>query len=685
MRYKLLTAGLLAIGALLCVSGCANQSSQESGAESSGPAPVSDTAVTTTATTTTTEVTTTTTEPAWAKLPQVQTMDALAFKGQVTAVYDAYNGRAAVLCYESNTTHSHYIDWVTGKELADIALDRDTYDVIAVTSDEKLITTRSVRGEMELCYYDLSTGEQTSVPFLDYMGQFYFDSTTDQLYTLLDDGVYKVTPEGKPEKHIAGSLGIIYNAMSDPDVGTVYIPQASNDDYTGTDYVGYQLSDCKEILRIPGIESAVRYCGNYLLDLEFRYLDDSAKSLTNCFVLDRDSGRTIRSYLINRNGMPSLHTSSLTNSAIQGEVDDTDSNIHVIRVCNPGSGTYVDLDLNLESVRNMYAVYLRDSGRWLVSYTSYGSNGSTPVSSVFSVDPSRMRLTEHYPDADPIAMPEDRTALPPLGADYAENRKKADQIEKDFGVRILIGNEVLRSRNSEYRMVSTEEVPAEEDYYYSDDMQKELSNGLDFLREQLARYPKGFIDKFKASNGKGGLRFSITRNLPPIDESRSFSAGGLQYQNGSWYEIAFNLYMMSGNGATLHHEIWHAAEDLMADNGIPFDYEYWNKLNPPGFWFDGVDHYGEDSEKYQYILLFSSDPYFVESYSTATEMEDRSTICQCIFTPVEEWDDIPYPTNYEYLMSFPHLRAKVNYMESLLQKFYGYVYWKEIPGLTHAE
>ena len=259
------------------------------------------------------------------------------------------------------------------------------------------------------------------------------------------------------------------------------------------------------------------------------------------------------------------------------------------------------------------------------------------------------------------------------GDQFGDLRKKADKIEEKYGVKILIGNEVLNLDETmdPYRFVSTESDEADD---FSCD---ETSEGLNELDELLGKYPEGFFEQFKI-NGKAGLCIALVQYLADKYTDSSFEAAGVTYGYGLWTVIAINANEV---GYVLNHEMFHAVEFLVGSKVGPLDEDEWNTLNPEGFeYLADFGEYGEGDTSTDLVYGYDDDPYFARDYGKVTPLEDRATLIEMLFT--DAYDD---PAEYrEYLEDIteksPHLKAKIDYLADWTKQLFGYVYWEKMLG-----
>ncbi|MGI6264380.1 MAG: hypothetical protein ACOYJY_02815 [Acutalibacteraceae bacterium] len=317
-------------------------------------------------------------------------------------------------------------------------------------------------------------------------------------------------------------------------------------------------------------------------------------------------------------------------------------------------------------------VYLPECGYWAVALTEGIGQGS--VTRLMAVDPAQLTFAGTLPDAQAILTPD--TAL----ADYFQPaRKLADEIEREFSVQILLGNECMATRDDgTFHFVSTQE---DDDYEMTDaERAEEQENALRTLRSELEHYPKGFFKKFKMADGRGGLRFLYLRDLPN-DTYDSFTAGGVTYACGLCQHVA--LKISDASAPTIHHEIWHAVEGRIQQEGCHETYlsdDQWATFNPEGFsYVNDLDSY-IDEQYESYFLGAGDDPYFIYNYSTVNEREDRATLVEAVMERNDpdfiSFVDGDYTDGYDWVSRYPHLKAKLDQLGKATKAVFGCEYWK---------
>lgn len=297
-----------------------------------------------------------------------------------------------------------------------------------------------------------------------------------------------------------------------------------------------------------------------------------------------------------------------------------------------------------------------DENRWVV-FSNYSDNGENKTE-VYLVDLSKADFGEVLP-LNPSVKRESK-----VGPELEAARKRADEIEKKYGVKIVFGNEVYEYED--YWITSFEP-------YVDNEYKAALVSRFDMLDKRLGKFPEGFFEYFKDENGEGGLMLRYVH----------YVHGGVadSTTEGNWYVINGNIDCV--DGFAIEHEIVHEIEMLIGKEE-PFNEEEWSKLNPEGFesydvWAPGVVHPD------LYLGSDTDDPYFLTPYCMGWSVEDRAIMLGSLFE-----NDIlgaPFDGNYyikyynEY-SQYPHLKAKYDYLAQWLKDYYGYAYWQIALGIA---
>lgn len=208
----------------------------------------------------------------------------------------------------------------------------------------------------------------------------------------------------------------------------------------------------------------------------------------------------------------------------------------------------------------------------------------------------------------------EKTELPER---LAELRSRADKLEQEYGVTILISAE-CKDAVKDIDYFTTDE------YYDAADECHYISAALYELEESLKKYPKDMFGQFKNALGKYGLRIVLTAYIKD-----DFSAAYTVWED-DWYNMVFDIaYSMNLN---FPHEMWHSIEQYinMKDYRLLSD-DDWAKLNPKGFVYSGIETYLEQTEEYTYLA--DEDWYFYDIYAKANEKEDKARIMEVVMSP----------------------------------------------------
>lgn len=341
------------------------------------------------------------------------------------------------------------------------------------------------------------------------------------------------------------------------------------------------------------------------------------------------------------------------------------------------SGKMADVKLDSQSeALSVYPVYNKDLRRWIIGLSYLKDNGYDVYTRLLMIDPTLLK----YKTALKAEEFEPQPKTYEVGEKFKEVREAADKIEEKYGIRILVGNEVrLAEKSSQYIFDSREDS---EDPYIVEDELFYLAQ----LDKRLSTYPDDFFEHFKTKNGKFGLRVSLVEVLKN-ESYNDFSAGGVAYTSGLWYDIAIMSSMLNCKYGSLDHEIWHEVENLVSNN-YPLDYDTWQSFDPYGFTYtNDFDGYVTSDTGYEQTLEQelaersgnTDNVYFVSTYSQVTGMEDRATLIERVVSA-----DTDYETNSFYVFGvkgiskYPHLKAKLDYLADWSKQEFGYVYWETV-------
>lgn len=237
---------------------------------------------------------------------------------------------------------------------------------------------------------------------------------------------------------------------------------------------------------------------------------------------------------------------------------------------------------------------------------------------------------------------------PALPAALSEVRSFADNLEKKYGIQILIGKQVSATCDHSDFAVQTVEDPAA------------IQAALEQLDTACSRYPKTFLKQFQNGAREGGLYFCLTGQIEGELEPVGFAR-----LNRDRYNLALDI-TDSGLSATIHHEIWHAIEMKLSTD--TFDTKQWSSCNPDGFAY--YERYREgylDLTKWTYANGSGTGSYFVDSYSRINGREDRARI----------WENV-MSTDATELMKASALQKKLSIMNDAIRRVFDTDGWSNV-------
>lgn len=246
-----------------------------------------------------------------------------------------------------------------------------------------------------------------------------------------------------------------------------------------------------------------------------------------------------------------------------------------------------------------------------------------------------------------------------LPENMAQVREKADELEKTYGITILLSNQcALAASYCDMPIVTTDGAGLHDEV-------GAIEEALKWLEDVLQLYPEDFFRQFRNEAGERGLLVLLVEDIDP-----GSNVIGVSYRMGQWYPVAVDI--TSGQVKnTYAHEIWHATENRIndVDEGA-LDLEAWEALNPAGFRYTGyTDDYMWDTQ-YTY---FYGDPqeefYFVDPYGKTKGQEDRARLMEYVMCT--DWHG-------KKMMEKPVLRAKMQLLCDAIREAFDTSNWDQL-------
>ncbi len=600
-------------------------------------------------------------------------------EGNITRIIPGVNNTIVVQCISKFTMNCYVFDPVSDKIVRTINISNRYQELIGMLSNGTIVTSTSIdnTGNAMLTMYPADDSEpvQTNMIKNNY-NDICLDMDNNCIYWIdaSEKCIMKLNEKGEVSKQL--SLESYSDYYFDTDNNLLIAKEASEENLSGIKTVVLSLSDGKEVLDLP------YSFGNILLTNENFAFDQSNWDKKDIILQTGSIGvRNVeKAYKIAADSDESLRFKGNSQSEylmlIRSDWEGC-KNLTLIDV-KKGIAANADIDISGDAyIQN--CCYLSNSNQWIIGMNYLDSTDGKNC--LIMLDPDKMNFNTKLESTDILEYKLKEPAN--IGEAFKEIRNEADKVEKEFGIRILIGNEVKNAEwNTGYTFVSSEEDP--NSFSFQSEMER-----IKILENTLAMYPEGFFDYFKSANGQCGLRISIVKELK-TDYYSDFTSAGIAYTTGDWYDIAVCSNEIYDKCETLHHELWHSVENLITTKLGYFDDFEWSNLNPDGFIysydFDGyIEKVGTDSRTPTFYNAQANGeinynfPYFISDYSMVTPMEDRATLIAQLF--LWEYDVIDgrmFHTDEAELKKYPHLKAKLEFLEDYSKRLFGYVYWHEV-------
>ncbi|MBR6045448.1 MAG: hypothetical protein IKP47_07430 [Ruminococcus sp.] len=397
---------------------------------------------------------------------------------------------------------------------------------------------------------------------------------------------------------------------------------------------------------------------------------DSEISEQICSVFEKETGKRVGTYSIkDRNTDYDFSNGSSYGIAAESSEDSSSLSFDFLRLADGATGS---ISADIPDARRAISTGITSADRFLSAVVT-GDPGQFRVRLVMT-DPGQVDFDGALDKAEPIKFPEEKNYK--CGEKYKEIRSEADSIEEEYGVRILIGDEVLNIEN----VSNTIEIVSDESEMASKYAYESAKSAVHTLDDMLGRYPDGFFEKFKR-NGKGGLCIALCDSFTNSVDEYGFTPGGVTRTYGAWEIIAISTAEIdSQTGNAIHHEMFHAVEDIVSRKLGGINEAEWDALNPEGFSYeDSFDDYCAGNISSEYICGSDEDPYFYSEYGKVDSKEDRATLIEALFS--DAYSAAPDGYIEDITGNRPHLKAKYDCLADWTKQFFGYVYWEEMLGV----
>lgn len=285
---------------------------------------------------------------------------------------------------------------------------------------------------------------------------------------------------------------------------------------------------------------------------------------------------------------------------------------------------------------------------------------------LYAVDPAQLafRTAAESVPADMSVMVDtsaaqfywDTAAGLPVAENLQEARQQADELERQYGVRILLSSQCREAAALCDRAITlTDTLSADEEL-------AGVQRGLESLRRSLRLYPEGFPAQFRNSAGEGGLLFLLVAAI-----ESDYGVVGCTYEGAGWQYIALDVCNTMDMDSITCHEIWHATENhILSQDYMAFDWDAWQALNPEGFLYSGD---GTLQDPAQAGILYTApieDVYFVDSYGCVAATEDRARIMEFFMA---------HDDDAAQLIRSPHIRQKLQWMCDRVRRSFDTTGW----------
>lgn len=600
--------------------------------------------------------------------------------GIIRGIFEGTDNTILIQCDTYDKSTCYVFDPINDEIIKTVQLDDLNNQVIGMFSNGTIVAVDNNSGKKVYMYSENSDKPNEISLDIDFYPDFKLDDENNCIYWFeaLSENIIKMTETGNISTQVYGKdFKLIYSFLSD-DL-SFYAAQPSEETKSGIETGIYSIRDSKLIAPITENYYQSFFTKDNCITSYYNYFDDNVNG--NLILQVADYNNTSKeAYKIRFGEYDTYETKSNSESDYSIIIRNNfypDNESTELMFFDAKNGTLADSGIDFgNEIAYFSCIYSENIGRWIIALNPDGE-----PSSLLMIEPALLNYDRQLDSTVPYQI--EKQDIIEVGDNFKEIRKEADKIEEDFGIELLIGDEVkISESNSQYIFTSTEKY---DDEYY---IQREMENMRE-LRKILEMYPEDFFNHFKGKNGKCGLRISIVDELDS-KENEFFVAAGLAYTNGGWYDIAICSHTIYETDTSLHHELWHSVENLINDRHGYIDETEWTEFNPDGFEYtqDLDDFATNNTYDFNAPTLDNINsqkepsydfPYFISDYSMITPMEDRATLIEHLLS-LEFKDHSNYMQliDINEIKKYHHLNAKIKYLEEWSKQEFGYVYWEKI-------
>lgn len=614
--------------------------------------------------------------PSSAEPPAIVKLRGFGFEGSLYSLCPAGGERAVIqygaLTDDPDPADRYYQNYIAlfdagNDELLYKTAMQDGYSesLLGARKDGAVVTYDMYAGKMFFYREDLTFDREANLPAECAEKELFFDRESDRIFCCAKDVLYEVSPDGSASVIASFGDDAVIKTF-DPKSGIIIYEVPDEDALSGRRFEVYDVAKDSVLF------SEQTGAGAYLLR-DGQLMTRSVRPMPSA------DGLEISDYLI-----ATLYDKDFASAAalnLGGECGIVWENGYVFgldydraditkdikpKFADFAAGKAAIPALDDEDVYDIMPCFLED-GRCLLAALCQGADtGGMNRASFHIADPARLDYTETLPETTPD---NDENARKQLEENKAVLRRIADDIENEFDVAVLLGDDCMDvTQPSTHKFTSTDAEKR--------DISSSVCGMLGNMRGQLAMYPEGFFSHFADPDGNGGMRILMISHID--DGSGSpFPIIGCFYYGDPWYCLAVDVTHSGDVTAVVHHELWHAVERrIWSENYDAFRDDLWMALNPPGFdsYLPETEYDHDAVEKWMpYLFGLGDDPYFAREYSLEDPKEDRATLIEMLYNFSIAPDAF---SSAEALSEYPHLKAKLDYMAEKVRTVFGAVYWE---------
>lgn len=180
---------------------------------------------------------------------------------------------------------------------------------------------------------------------------------------------------------------------------------------------------------------------------------------------------------------------------------------------------------------------------------------------------------------------------------------------------------------------------------------EKITNAISKLEDFYLLFNKEFFQNFY-KDGMNGIDIYFASDIKGIKNGfENTAVVGLYFKKNSKYNIVVNINDEEQITSAIAHETMHMIDDYLYTKDRTI--WNWNNFNPSNFRYENTYYIKNKFNDTLSNGTNASEIYFIDNYARSSESEDKARLFEAII-------------NQDNLTKYPNLKAKSNYLKSVL-------------------